>query len=127
MKKINIYVNEILFGNIEAQDSNVESAKASILALHPEWINYRFEEIDITNQIAYNQYYSERSKRLTDTDWTQLNDCALTPACIQSFKGYRKALRLLRKTITIENAESVIWPTIPVIEYQDEYKKQGEI
>lgn len=48
MKKINIYVDEILFGNIETQDSSVESAKAGILALHPEWTNYRFEEIDIT-------------------------------------------------------------------------------
>ena len=60
----------------------------------------------------------ERNKRLSDCDWTQVNDCQLSETKIQEWKVYRQALRDLPETTTPSFDENrlltgIHWPTPP--------------
>jgi hypothetical protein len=53
----------------------------------------------------------ERNRRLTATDWTQLQDTALAPTLIGQYRQYRTALRNLPGTVT--DPYNVAWPVEP--------------
>ena len=66
----------------------------------------------------------ERNKRLSDCDWTQVNDCQLSETKIQEWKVYRQALRDLPETTTPSFDEHRIltgihWPTPPDAEFPE--------
>jgi hypothetical protein len=54
---------------------------------------------------------SERTSRLTDSDWTQFRDSPLTTEQQDAWAAYRKALRDLPTNTT--DPTQVAWPTPP--------------
>ena len=55
----------------------------------------------------------ERNKRLSETDWTQMNDSPLTDEAKASWATYRTALRDLTTHVNWPNLEDADWPTEP--------------
>jgi len=53
----------------------------------------------------------ERNYRLTDTDWTRMDDNGLSTSKKTEWKTYRQALRDITKTAT--SMDDVVWPTKP--------------
>ncbi len=61
----------------------------------------------------WNRLRSTRDKRLQDSDWTQLTDCALDAATQTAWCDYRQALRDLPDTYA--NPNDVVWPQKPEV------------
>lgn len=62
-------------------------------------------------QHALEQAYTERNKRLADSDWTQLPDVPLTDEQKTAWQTYRQALRDI--TTTPGWPDNIEWPTAP--------------
>lgn len=69
---------------------------------------------DYTRAMEYIR--DERTKRLTNTDWTQVSDNSLSEEKREEWKLYRQELRDLPGLIpsTISHIDQVSWPTEPV-------------
>lgn len=55
-----------------------------------EWLS---KAIELDYQDASKQIRAKRDKLLSETDWTQMKDTALTKTEVQRYAGYRQALR----------------------------------
>ena len=60
--------------------------------------------------IAWSNVRKDRTKRLADSDWTQLADTALTDAAKANWATYRTALRDIT---TQADPYNITWPTAP--------------
>ena len=71
-----------------------------------KWRNFVVREK--SNNEKWDELRGKRNSLLTNSDFTQLDDC---PKDKSKWKSYRKALRDLPETYP--NADDVIWPTEP--------------
>ena len=55
----------------------------------------------------------KRNRLLTECDWTQLPDTALSSSRRQAWQSYRQALRDLPDDLTQTNIDQLIWPSAP--------------
>jgi hypothetical protein len=83
-----------------------------------EWSIVPFTEEEIlTHNIfmetfKWNRLRADRTRKLLECDWTQLEDAPISPELKQQWASYRTTLRdLPQNTVDIDN---VIWPTPPV-------------
>lgn len=54
-----------------------------------------------------------RNHLITEVDWTQIPDCALSVEKREKFKVYRQVLRDIPQTY--DNPDDVIWPAKPTL------------
>ena len=88
---------------------------------------YDVIKTDISALTEYNSYYAQREKLLKDSDWAVLPDSYLTDECKAEYVTYRAALKMLRKTVTVDNVLSgITWPKEPIKVVKLEYRKEGE-
>lgn len=69
------------------------------------------EEIAVDTAQREIEVRAERDRRLTLSDWTQLQDCVLSPESIAAWAAYRQALRDVPQQSGFPY--DVTWPTAP--------------
>jgi hypothetical protein len=75
------------------------------------WRAYTAEEQAEINSQKAKQVRSERNTKLTECDWTQLNDTPLDNAAKIQWTAYRQALRDVPSQAGFPH--NVVWPTKP--------------
>jgi hypothetical protein len=63
----------------------------------------------VKTELAFEDFRSERNKRLLDSDWTQTPDA---PVDAKAWAKYRQQLRDMPETIT-DPTQPITWPTPP--------------
>ena len=95
------------------------SEKKKLVIQFFEWHGYNLGSIDWekafsdARAVILKPIRIERNKRLSETDWTQLQDSPLSSSEKAAYVTYRQALRdLPSDQNTIENYDDVVWPEL---------------
>ena len=105
--------------SINDGDSEIVMEVDDDLEVYPNCTMYFGNQLQVTDQEMFDDQRSGkwteirllRNKVISDTDWTQLTDTALTAAEVTAWQTYRTQLRDMIDEDT--NPFAVVWPTEP--------------
>ena len=67
----------------------------------------------LSNAELWLEIRQKRNSRLLETDWTQINDSALSDSKKEEYKIYRQSLRDIPQTYRVDGYGAVVWPASP--------------
>lgn len=73
--------------------------------------NLIVEELEIENNLNWDNIRAMRDSLLDDSDWTRLDDAPISESARQKWADYRQALRDLPQSFA--SPDAVVWPTAP--------------
>lgn len=104
--------------NVDLQNQYWDEDTASLVQRNPRPSNFYYwanKQWNLDSAQILTAIRAIRTRKLTDSDWTQMNDSPLSDTEKAAWATYRQALRDITTTLTgsEQTLEDVQWPTAP--------------